>query len=238
MHNVVKVATWDGLMATFLGPQFVLARPTEDIPLLLYRGQADATWRLRTTLQRRFATSNASVLPDVYQGMLRMFKREFAGLGIDTPTFDTESEIEWELFARHHGLPSPILDWTRSPFIAAYFAFAAPPATATEVSIYYLAVGHDDKGHGYEILAPERSLQFNPRAIEQRAIPVRVLTLDRALEDLLPGTLFQIDIPISQRLIALRQLDYMGINARTLFRDADRAAETAALRYDEMEAVQ
>jgi hypothetical protein len=31
------------------------------------------------------------------------------------------------VYLRHHGYPSPLLDWTTSPYIAAYFALCEPP---------------------------------------------------------------------------------------------------------------
>jgi len=30
---------------------------------------------------------------------------------------------EFMAYLRHNGFPSPLLDWTRSPYVAAYFAF-------------------------------------------------------------------------------------------------------------------
>jgi hypothetical protein len=39
-------------------------------------------------------------------------------------------------YLRHHGFPSPLLDWSSSPYVAAYFAFAEPVEDGKNVAIY------------------------------------------------------------------------------------------------------
>jgi hypothetical protein len=59
---------------------------------------------------------------------------------------------EYIAYLRHHGFPSPLLDWTRSPFVATYFAFESIPEGAKNVAIYcYMEYGSAGKsGSGNE----------------------------------------------------------------------------------------
>jgi hypothetical protein len=102
-------------------------------PALIFRGHADETWKLESALDRletRFPTQKnyAEGEPRYFNAHpatrvlhLEAFKECVRGKRGNNP--QALSEDEWWALAQHHGLPTPLLDWAYSPFVALFFAF-------------------------------------------------------------------------------------------------------------------
>ena len=79
-----------------------------------FRGLADSDYRLETTLIRLGGS-----YAELERHLLRNFKK-YAHRSV----VEKDSLWHWLSVAQHYGLPTRVLDWTYSPFIAMHFATA------------------------------------------------------------------------------------------------------------------
>ncbi|HEV7331846.1 MAG TPA: FRG domain-containing protein [Flavisolibacter sp.] len=115
-----------------------------------FRGQANAAWVLNNAIERT---------DFIHQGnsVEAQFVAEFQRGARNYLTKDQIPEhlIEWLALMQHHGAPTRLLDLTKSPFIAAYFAFEFAPAKEEQhVAVWCLNVEHL-KNAALDILSQE-----------------------------------------------------------------------------------
>jgi hypothetical protein len=89
----------------------------------MYRGHSCATWELESTLER--ALKPLSWPPELAEkweeaSMYRFKSRAHHYIGADAVP---KSKLGWLSLMQHHGVPTRLLDFTTSPFMAFFFAF-------------------------------------------------------------------------------------------------------------------
>jgi hypothetical protein len=225
----------------------------------LFRGHGDSRWELDTTLERFF--SKRISLSDYYRYALvaRPKIEAFTSQRWDIPSFDDYlkwlqkrdalsfhdySAYDYFAYLRHHGFPSPLLDWSASPYVAAFFAFRHEIRGATHVAIYAYQeypgggkVRSSDRPNIY-LLGPyvnshkrhflQQSQYTICTEIEKQDVYYtphqKVVSFNEPHQDLM----WKFSLPITERRYALAQLNRMNINAFSLFGTEDSLAETIA----------
>lgn len=228
----------------------------------LFRGHSDASWSLGTTLDRFFAKRISLMQYYRYALMARSRIEAFTGTRWPIPDYDEyekwlqeKSEnadiafydykaYDYLAYLRHHGFPSPLLDWTRSPYVAAFFAFRSETLDVTHVAIYAYQesagagkttssshpiihrLGPYVSSHKRHFLQQSQytfCTEFDGNSVYYTQHQ-KVAAQNEEEQDLF----WKLVLPVTERRKALAHLSLMNINAFSLFGTEDSLAETIA----------
>jgi hypothetical protein len=106
----------------------------------IYRGEANADWWLKPTIERfqesLLAPRRPYSIADLENQLLYDFRSSAHQFLANLPS-ETE-KLEWLAVLQHYGTPTRLLDWTYSPTVAAYFALRSKPEGAERACIWAL----------------------------------------------------------------------------------------------------
>jgi len=233
-----------------------LGNSKRDIIPVIFRGQGKASDKLKTTLER-YSTKQYTpleywnVMCDVKPALETCTGKtwNFSDNYIPDDTLPQSpkppQDYEFMIHLRHHGFPSPLLDWTRSFYIAAFFAFQfAYTNEEPNVAIYSfderpnrmkggLANEATIVGCGATVTTHKRHFLQQAQYTHCRKLVngkyvyynhEEAFDRKEAEQDILTKFI----IPKTERPKVLKKLDMMNINAYSLFGSEESLLETLA----------
>lgn len=226
------------------------------VPELLYRGQPDSRMELKTTLERSVP---GEIALSKYYHFVSVIKAKIESVADKNWTMPSQKEFEKWLeerhfpdpdlpgyaflaYLRHHGLPSPLLDWTRSPYVAAHFAMAPPPREGVPSATVYAYLESTTGMKIGDVNAPKIQhlgpyvTTHRRHYLQQSEHTICTAETGRSLryashetvvarDDKGQDLLWKIVIPVSQRRVFVEHLQRMNINPFSLFETEDALME-------------
>jgi hypothetical protein len=203
----------------------------------LFRGMGSADWKLEPLFDRRFGYLGPDQRLRVWADLIEQWRRSCEEHGHAQEAARDEVAL-WAL-GQHHGLPTRLLDWSTSPYIAAFFAFQECleklPRQYSHVAIWVLHLDNPvwAKDQGVEIVSAP-SLD-NVRLKNQSGKFTLSHTHFASLEDYVAEcgsgvALTKVVLPAAEAVPALPDLDSMGINSYHVYPDLGGLADLATMR--------
>lgn len=236
----------------------------------LFRGQANSEWKLQTTLER-YCSTEWSVVKYLQLTRDCLPKLEtFTGKTWNLPSEDeaiehikSQSDLfyariprpyyEYWVHLRHQGFPSPLLDWSASPYIAALFAFFPRQELAPEDVSIYIYIERPEGGKAVQGGCPRidvkgPKIRTNTKhylqqswytiAIQDKESEPYIIPHTDVFEGSKPGIIDQdrlvkVDVPYSQRDSVLQYLMEHNVNFFSITQTEEGLLKTLA--FEELE---
>jgi hypothetical protein len=203
----------------------------------LFRGMGNADWRLSSSFDRRFSLLGRDQRLRLWDELIREWRRVCEETGVSESILHDDQKL-WAL-GQHNGLPTRLLDWTTSPYVAAFFAFhdwiLQLPQEFSHVAIWALHLENPvwSREMGVEIVTPPA--MENIRLRNQSGKFTLSRTPFASLEEYVERSsanlaLTKVVLPAAEAMPALPDLDSMGINSYHLFPDLAALAKMATIR--------
>lgn len=250
--QTVKCPNWDSFITEIRTPR--------STGLRLFRGHKSASWKLESKLERwlRATVENHPSAKSDRAVIARLLsiletgtrnKMQHHATGLPGHALDVNWLPYWDELGRHHGLITRLLDWSRSPFVAAYFAAIDLACDAGDFRTHgytskTLTFKNDDPFVVWEFAVPNELMDSEQRDFQlvtgrheaahrqkaQQGVFTRLNTSDYLdLEGFLLAKglshhLVRFEIPGFTAVRAVRDLELMNISLATLYPDLDGAA--------------
>lgn len=216
---------------------------------MIFRGQADVKWDLKTSFHRENEkVSNKYTFLDYIEYLKQYSYRYSEYLTQKEGIYENDYDVlQYLSFLQQHGCPTPLLDWTESPFIAVYFAFKDSynlNFDHGDVRIYCFDIWlwRDRWAQSFQLDIEHDHLSIfyanskgNPRLIQQQGLYTISNTANiiqyldskgqqakqlRSLE-VEDEYIHAYDIPVTERNNAIKELHLMGVSEMSLFPGPD-----------------
>jgi hypothetical protein len=209
-----------------------------------YRGQTDSRWELKTSFHRIASDIKVNLI-DYLDKILPAVHYQVSAFHNEISDLNNPNEFRTFLpLIQHHGFPTPLLDWTLSPYIAAFFAFKDINDKNPQCDFVRIFV-FDNVEWSKSFEQPQNlriSKKFisnfipfaknNPRLIPQKGVYTitNVNDMEQHIKNcenhVTKKFLTSFMFPVKERTIILRELSLMGINEMTLFPGLDGLCKT------------
>lgn len=242
-YEIINYSTWQQFKKDYCDDLF---DGEFEFGRYLFRGQADANWDLVTSFDRVYSHVPNAKRKIIEQELIDAFCINCERHIQSNYKFSKMEIMERKSMAQHYGVPTRLLDWSYSPFIAAYFAFSTVHLNnlPQNIAIWAMLKEHDIwNGKGVEIkeqIAIDNEHQkrqlgcFTILNNQAKSINKYVESCEKNDEDI-SGALVKIVIPATEFRAALQELEGMNINASTIYGGyegcASAARDIVALKY-------